>query len=144
LNLKMSVSFPDVWKKAPLCQEPSESFVYYCAYFLTAITLDKIWLSNKFHPVLCVEHQFLKINLCLVRHKKRYFCEDSNRASGFMVDLAIGYYNEHPTMVEESICKSWFFELRTLSIRVSWSYFHEVWKISQEALKPITVQSVLI
>jgi len=41
-----------------------------------------------------------------VRYKKRYFCEDNNRASGFMVDLAIGYYNEHPTIVEESICKS--------------------------------------
>jgi len=33
-----------------------------------------------------------------------------------MVDLAIGYYNEHPTMVEESICKSWFFGLRTLTM----------------------------
>jgi len=41
-----------------------------------------------------------------------------------MVDLAIGYYNEHPTMVEESICKSWFFGLRALPImnhyRGSW------------------------
>jgi len=32
----------------------------------------------------------------------------NNRTSGFVVDLAIGYYNEHPTMVEESIFKSWF------------------------------------
>ena len=36
----------------------------------------------------------------------RYFCEDNNRASGFMVDLAMGYHNEHPTMVGGSICKS--------------------------------------
>ena len=26
----------------------------------------------------------------------------------------MGYYNEHPTMVGRSICKSWFFGLRTL------------------------------
>jgi len=39
-----------------------------------------------------------------MRCKKRYFCEDNNRVSGFMVDLAIGYYNEHPTLVEELIC----------------------------------------
>jgi len=45
-ELKMGVLFPDVWKKAALCQEPSESFTYYCAYFLTTITLDKIWLSS--------------------------------------------------------------------------------------------------
>jgi len=30
-------------------------------------------------------------------------CEDNNCASGFMVDLAIGYYNENSTMVEELI-----------------------------------------
>jgi len=37
-----------------------------------------------------------------MRYKKRYFCEDNNHASDFMADLTIGYYNEHPTMVEES------------------------------------------
>jgi len=53
-----------------------------------------------------------------MRYKKRYFCEDNNRASGFMMDLAIGCYNEHPTMVEELICKRWFFGLRTLSLEL--------------------------
>ena len=30
---------------------------------------------------------------------KRYFFEDNNCASGFMVDLAVGYYHEHAAMV---------------------------------------------
>jgi len=66
LNLKMSILFPDVWKKAALCQEPNESFGYYCACILTAITLDNIWLSSKFHLFLCVEHQFLKNKFCVL------------------------------------------------------------------------------
>jgi len=52
-------------KESSLCQEPSESFAYYYAYVLTTITLDKIWLSSKFHPVLCVEHQFFKNKFCV-------------------------------------------------------------------------------
>ena len=60
-----------------------------------------IWLSSKFHPVLCVEHKILKIKFasCEILNTKQYFCEDNNRASGFMVDQAMGYYKEHPTMV---------------------------------------------
>jgi len=69
-----------------------------------ATPLSKIYNYN--YNYFCVEHQFLKINLCLVRYKKRYFCEGNNRASGFMVDPAIAYYNKHPTVVEKSICKS--------------------------------------
>jgi len=52
-------SLPDVWKKAALCQEPSGSFAYYCAYFLTIISLNKICLSSK---SLCGA-PILKINL---------------------------------------------------------------------------------
>jgi len=37
-----------------------------------------------------------------------------------------------------------FIRVSDCSIRVSRSYFHEVRKISQEALKTITVQSVLM
>ena len=58
-----------------------------------------IWLSSKFHLVLCVEHEILKINLASCEILKMILvCEDNNRASGFMVDQAMGYYNEHPTM----------------------------------------------
>jgi len=41
--------------------------------FLTTITLDKNWLSSKFHLVLCVEHQFLKINFVSREIQKEIF-----------------------------------------------------------------------
>ena len=65
-----------------------------------------IWLSSKSNPVLCVEHKLLKINFVAREILKTEFCEDNNHASSFIVDLAMGYYNEHPTMVGGSICKS--------------------------------------
>ena len=33
------------------------------------------------------------------------FCEDNNPASSFMVDLAMGYSYEQPTVVRELICE---------------------------------------
>ena len=66
-----------------------------------------IWLvASKFHPVLCVEHEILKINCASREILKRYFSEDNSRVSGFMVDLAMEYYSEHSTMVGQLICKS--------------------------------------
>ena len=41
---------------------------------------------------------------------------DNNRASSLMVDLAMGYSNEQPTVVRELICESWFFGLQTLDM----------------------------
>jgi len=35
-----------------------------------------------------------------------------------MVDLAMGYYDEHPTIVGRSVCKSWCSGLRTLPTAV--------------------------
>ena len=42
----------------------------------------------------------------LVHNKSAWLCEDNNRASSFMVDLAMGYSNEQPTVVKELICES--------------------------------------
>ena len=52
-------------KKATLCRVPSKFFAYYYVYFLTTTTLDMIWLSSKFHPVLHVEHKILKKNISI-------------------------------------------------------------------------------
>ena len=43
-------------------QQSSKPFAYYCVHFYTITTLDKIWLSGKFHLVLCILWQILKIN----------------------------------------------------------------------------------
>ena len=103
-------------KESSQYQKSSKYFAYYCVYFLTTTTLHKIWLSGKFHPVLCVKQEILKINFASREILNRYFCEDNNHASGFMVDLAMECYHEHPTMVGELICRSWFFGVRTLSL----------------------------
>ena len=63
-------------------------------------------MSSKFHPVLCMEYKIFKINFAFCEILKTIFCEDNNHASIFMVDLAMGCYNEHSTMVGGSICKS--------------------------------------
>jgi len=82
--------FPYVWKKAALCQEPSESLAYYCAYVLTTITLEKIWLSSKFHPVLCEDHKFLKINFVSCEIQKPIFLWRQQSCIRFHGGSAIG------------------------------------------------------
>jgi len=89
-------------KKAALYEESSKSFQHYCAYFLTTTTLDKIWLNGL---VLYLKQEILKINFASHEIQNRYFCEDDNCTSSFMVDLVMGYYVEHVTMVGDRFVK---------------------------------------
>ena len=50
-------------------------------------------------------------------------CEDNNHASSFMVDLAMGYSNELPTVIGELICESWVFGLQVLAKAIP------IWKV---------------
>jgi len=61
----------------------------------------------------------------------------------------LAYYAQiYAKLCGRSDCLSGFpdccIRVRDCSIKVSWSYFREVWKISQEALKTITDQGVLM
>jgi len=46
------------------------------------VSLIPLWVTTKFEKDV---HQI--------------FCEDSNSAFGFMVDIIMAYYDEHPTVV---------------------------------------------
>jgi len=110
MNLKICLYFSAVSKKAALYWKSSKLFAYYGVYFSTTTTLDKIWQSGKFHPVLCMEQGILKINFAFCEIRQSIFLYHS---STLMVDLTMGCYHEHPTMVGELICKNWYFVLLT-------------------------------
>ena len=97
LEFKIHIYFSAVSKKAALYQASRKSFAYYSVHFLTKATLDKIWQSGKFHPDLNANLEKI-IFLHLMRYENQYFHED-NCFSGFMADLAMGYYHEHSTMI---------------------------------------------
>ena len=63
LVLENHVLYSNNLKKETLCRTHSQLIAYHCCgSFLPTTTLDKVWLSSKFHSVFCVDDKILKIN----------------------------------------------------------------------------------
>ena len=49
-------------RKQPCTENQADHLlITVCTFKLQHAALDEIWLSGKFHPVLCMEHEILKI-----------------------------------------------------------------------------------
>ena len=86
--------------------------IAYSYSFTLQWPLLKVWQQHVLQPLdypnLCISCEI----------QKAIFLWRQQSCSSFMVDLAMGCYHEHSTMVRGSICKSWFFRLRTIKIIV--------------------------